>query len=226
MDASDADPRELARSLRFIERINWSLGYTRQLIGHLEQASRGWSPGERITIADFATGSADVPAAIVRWSRRRGLDVRIVAFDLHAATAKLAREAVERDRLEDRLHITRASAMQAPFADGGVDYAISSMFMHHLDDDQVVRVLREMGRVARRGILVSDLLRNRRAYRWITLFTLAAGPMVRHDARVSVAQAFTPAELERLAQRAGLRSVSLRRHFGHRMVLSARAGGE
>ena len=63
------------------------------------------------------------------------------------------------------------------------------MFLHHLDDDAAAAVLREMDRVARRGIVAADLLRHRRAYAWVTLFTLLSGPMVKHDARASVALA-------------------------------------
>jgi hypothetical protein len=94
------------------------------------------------------------------------------------------------------------------------------MFIHHLSEADVVAVLKEMNRVARRGIIVSDLLRHKRAYAWITLFTLFANPMVVHDARVSVAQAFTKAEILELCRAAGLDYVQYRRHFGHRFVIS------
>jgi hypothetical protein len=77
-----------------------------------------------------------------------------------------------------------------------------------------------MGRVARRGVIAADLLRHRRAYAWITLFTLASNPMVRHDARVSVAQAFNRAEVLDLRDRAGLQFAQFYRHFGHRFVLA------
>jgi hypothetical protein len=94
------------------------------------------------------------------------------------------------------------------------------MFLHHLDDDDIVRVMTNMGRLARRGIIVSDILRSRRAYAWITLFTLLADPMVKHDARASVAQALSPVEVVTLRDRAGLQFARYYRHFGHRFVLA------
>jgi 2-polyprenyl-3-methyl-5-hydroxy-6-metoxy-1,4-benzoquinol methylase len=216
MDAPDADPAELQRSLKFIRRVNALFGYTRQTISHLERFSKRWQSGERITIVDFATGSADVPRAILRWAGRRGFDVRVVGLDLHQATAAIAL-ASEKD---PRLEVICASAMAAPFESGSFDYAITSMFLHHLDEDQVVNVLGEMNRIGRRGIIASDLLRDRRAYGWISLFTLAAGPMVRHDARVSVGQAFVEAEVLTLRDRAGVGFADFHRHFGHRFVLA------
>src|SRR3954469_20769072 len=106
MDAPDADPVEIERSLRFIRRINRLLRYTQSTIKHLDRFSQSWKPGERITMIDFATGSADVPRAILRWATRRGLDVRITAIDFHAATARLA-AAEDQD---PRLNIVQADA--------------------------------------------------------------------------------------------------------------------
>jgi SAM-dependent methyltransferase len=216
MDAPDADPVELERSLKFIRRVNALFGYTRQTISHLERFSRGWREGEVIRIVDFATGSADVPMAILKWGERRGFNLRIVGFDLHAGTARLAKA----QAIHPNLSIICASAMSVPFEAESFDYAITSMFLHHLDENAAVCVMEEMGRVARRGIIVSDLLRNRRAYAWISLFTLAAGPMVRHDARVSVAQAFREDEIVKLRDRAQIGFAKFHRHFGHRFVLA------
>src|SRR5205085_1382977 len=92
--------------------------------------------------------------------------------------------------------------------------------LHHLDDAAAVTVLAAMARVARRGIIAADLLRHRRAYAWITLLTLAADPMVRHDARVSVRQAFSKKEVLAIRERAGIKFANYHRHFGHRWVLA------
>lgn len=215
MDAPEADPVLLHKSLAFIRRINSLLGYTRATLHHLERFSPSWEAGETIRIVDLATGSADIPRAILRWARRRKIDMRIVGVDLHQATAVEAAQAPD-----PRLRIVRADVLDLPFADNSFDYAITNMFLHHLDDSQIVTALKQMARVARRGVIAADLLRNRRAYAWITLFTLLSNPMVRHDARVSVAQALSPAEVLRLRDQAELTFASYYRHFGHRFVLA------
>jgi ubiquinone/menaquinone biosynthesis C-methylase UbiE len=217
MDAPDVDPATLADSLRFIRRVNSLLRYTRATISHLERFSRRWRPGQPITMIDFATGSADVPLAIAGWARRRGFDVRIVGLDLHETTCALARHATHD---EPWIEIVRGDALDPPFAAGTFDYALSSMFLHHLSDDGAARVLSAMGRVARRGIIAADLLRHARAYAWISLLTLMSNPVVRHDARVSVAQAFNEAEALQLRERAGIGFAQFYRHFAHRFVLA------
>ena len=209
----------LRRSLVFIRRINFLLGYTRATIWHLRRFSQNWRRGEPIRVVDFATGSADVPQAICRWAERAGWDVRVVGLDLHAETARLA--ATES---AGRIRIVRGDALNPPFADGAFDYAVCNMFLHHLPDDAVTTVLRQMNRVARRGVIVGDLLRHRRAYAWIKLLTLASNPMVKHDAAVSVAQAFRREEIIALRDAAGMSYAAYRRHFGHRFSLAGEKG--
>lgn len=216
MDDDDVDAEALRRGLRFIRRVNWWLGYTRAVVGHLDQFSQSWRRGEQIHIIDLATGSADIPQAILRWADRRGFDVRIAAVDRHAVTV---REAQRRNR-DPRLTIVQADVFALPFEAGSFDYALSSMFLHHLDDDQVIELLRRMDRLARRGVIVADLLRHRRALRWVRVMTLLSTAMVKHDARVSVAQAFVKEEIERIRDQAGLSYLTFHRHFGHRFVMA------
>ena len=220
MDDPAADAGDLRRSLAYIRRINRLLGYTRSTLSHLDRFSRHWNPGQTVRVLDVATGSADLPNAILTWAARKGFDVRVVGIDLHATTLRIARESTSGSTRVDRVHFVQADALRLPFVDGSFDYAITAMFLHHLDDDAAVAALREMARVARRGVIAADLLRNRRAYAWITLFTLLSGPMVRHDARASVAQSFTKAEVLRLRDAAGLHFARYHRHFGHRWVLA------
>ena len=216
MVEESVDPKLLADSLAFIRRVNRWLGYTRATLGHLERFSKHWKPGERITMVDLATGSADIPRAILKWADHRGFDVRIVAIDRHTVTARQAADGP----VDPRLTILQGDVFNLPFDTGSFDYALTAMFLHHLDDAGAATVLRTMGNLARRGVIVADILRSRRAYAWITLFTLMANPMVRHDARVSVAQAFNKREIIALRENAGLNFAAFYRHFGHRFILA------
>ena len=221
MDDPAADPAELAAALAFIRRVNAALGYTRATVGHLRRFSGGWVRGTPVTMLDVATGTADLPRAVLRWADRAGHQVRVVGLDLHAATLAAAAGG----NTDPRLTFARGDALALPFADQSFDYVLSGMFLHHLPEPAAVAAMREMDRVARRGVVVADLLRNRRAYAWISLFTMAAGPMVRHDARGSVAGAFTADELVALRDRAAMAYAAPFRHFGHRLVLAGERAG-
>jgi len=220
LDEDDVDPRELERALGFIRKINSTLGYTRSIIHHLKRFSRSWKVGQRIDIIDLATGSADIPRAILQWATADGFDVHIVAVDRHPITARAAAA----QGSDPRLQIVQADVFSLPFADQSFDYALTAMFLHHLDEEGIASVLRSMDRLARRGIIAADLLRHRRAYLWIKLLTLFTSRMIRHDASVSVAQALTDPEVLTLRDRAGLGYADLHRHFGHRFILAGEKG--
>jgi ubiquinone/menaquinone biosynthesis C-methylase UbiE len=106
-----------------------------------------------------------------------------------------------------------ADAFASPFRDGAFDYVFCSMFLHHFPDDQVVELLRDFGRVARRQVFVSDLERHPLAYYFLpaTKWILGWDSITLHDGPISVEAAFHAGELAALARRAGLRNVVVRR---------------
>lgn len=217
MDASDADPGELRRSLRFIRRVNAALGYTRRIVRAVERVA-GEPPPRSLRVLDVGAGSADVAAAIVRWGRRRGVEASVVAIDLHAVTLAEARRAADGRPIA----VVRADALALPVADGSVDIALCSLFLHHFDEADAARVLRALARTARIGVVVADLHRRRRALAWITLLTLLSGPMVRHDARWSVRAAWTTGEMRRLLDEAGLPWMAVTTGFAHQIIAAGR----
>jgi ubiquinone/menaquinone biosynthesis C-methylase UbiE len=219
MDEPGADPELVRQSLRYIRRINALLGYTRATLSHLHRLSRSWRRGEQIRIIDLATGSADIPRAILRWADRHRWDVLVVGVDRHPVTAATAAN------VDPRLQIVQADVFDLPFEPNSFDYALNAMFLHHLDEPDILRVLSTMNRLSRRGVIVADLLRHYRAYGWISLLSAFANPMVRHDAKVSVGQALRKNEILALRDEAGLAFATYHRHFGHRFVLSGEKDG-
>jgi SAM-dependent methyltransferase len=115
-----------------------------------------------------------------------------------------------------------------PFADGAFDVVHSSMLVHHLDPEAARAALTEMGRVARLGIVVNDLVRGRWSWigAWLMSHLLTANRFTRHDAPMSVRRAYTVAEMTALVAAAGFR-VERRFDgpFGHRVALAARRIG-
>jgi hypothetical protein len=95
--------------------------------------------------------------------------------------------------------------------------------MHHFDGDNAERLLREMQRVTRRGIVVSDVHRHLAAY--VGVKALAAtrpgtSAMFKHDAPLSVRRGYRRDELRALAERAGLAAARIDWHWAFRWVLS------
>jgi hypothetical protein len=90
---------------------------------------------------------------------------------------------------------------------GGYDAVLCSLFLHHLEADQAVQLLRQMAQAAGRLVLVNDLVRSTAGYLAAYAGTrlLSRSPVVHIDGPRSVEGAFSPAEVRVLAYRAGLR---------------------
>jgi SAM-dependent methyltransferase len=214
MDGPGVDAKRLQKALRFIRLVNHWLGYSFVMVRHLEAVTRDLPMNHVVRILDVATGSADVPVLIQKWAKRRNRMVNIVGLDLHQTTLDFAATCAP------DVPLVRGDALQLPFENNSFDVVITSMFLHHLPDVLAVDVLREMHRVGAHGIIAADLLRTAAAHRWATLFTLWADPMVKHDARISVKQAFTLDEARTICSTAGLNQATITRHFAHRFVIS------
>ncbi len=208
MDDPRVDREELSLALRYIRGVNRWLGGQAALLGHLQRWSRRWTRGQRITLLDIATGSADLPIAARRWALRAGFDLRVTGVDVHETTLELAREHVEQagPEISAGIELERVDALRLMdrFRPRSFDYAHAGLFLHHLPELDVLTVLRIMDRLAERGVVWNDLRRSRLSHAFITLATLGQPEMVKHDARVSVLAGFTRGEALSLARRVDL----------------------
>jgi SAM-dependent methyltransferase len=221
MDAPDVHERELERSLGDLRRVNVWLAGRRTALSLLMPLLRGGAA----TVQDVGTAAADVQLALARRARREGLAVRVVATDFHPGTVRLA---AEHAAGEPAVEVRSADALALPFPDGAFDVSMMNTALHHFDESDAVRALREMARVARRAVVVTDLVRSRPALlgaRLLAATVWLRHPVTRHDGPHSVRASFTAAELLGLAAAAGLARPRVRRHPGFRISLVAGGAG-
>jgi SAM-dependent methyltransferase len=211
------NPREvLEEDLKNLRILN-------QYLGGYRCAERGiaWIvQQEKLTqfsLLDVGTGSADVAARIVHWSRSKGVAVRIVALDLDPVTAAVA---ARRANNLPEISVIRGDAAAPPFAAASFDFVLASQFLHHFSEEKIVALLKTWAQLARRAIIVSDLVRHPLAYygaRALTrLFT--KNIMTLTDAPLSVKRALTSAEWRELFRRAAIGQFDLVSVFPFRIM--------
>ena len=172
------------------------------------------------SILDVGAGSGELLRVAATWARQTNRQFNGVGLELNERMAESILE--ESDRFNE-ISSVRGDALKLPFAEAQFDYVICSLFTHHFLDEQVVLVLREMGRVAKRRIFVIDLHRHPVAYFLYTTLgkIVLHNRLLRHDGALSILRSFKRDELLELAQRAGLRDIRVERHFPYRLVLSS-----
>ena len=217
LDADDHDPAELAANFRDIQRVNRLLGGTSTVLKHLPRLLKAIPSGQPVTVLDLATGSADIPLALSRWARKRGIPLTIIASDASGDILALARKQTDG---HDDISIARHDARAVPLPDNHVDIVLCSLSLHHFEPDDAVLVLREMDRVARSGFILNDLRRGRVGYAaaWVASRLTTLNRLTRNDAPLSVLRAYTPRELEDLLRRAGIENATVTTHPWFRMA--------
>jgi Methyltransferase domain len=212
---------ELCGSLADIRLINRRLGGISSSLAHLDRIASGLAPrrpGKPLHVLDVASGSADIPAAMVEWARARRMPIRVVALDMSMAITGHASE-LTGDYPE--ISCVVADGLSLPFGRGSFDIVHCSLALHHFSEQDAVRLISGMARVASRNIIVCDLRRSWVAYSLIYMLSrlLTSNRLTRHDGPVSVLRSFTPDELASLAAKAGLDGFSVTRHPFWRMAL-------
>jgi ubiquinone/menaquinone biosynthesis C-methylase UbiE len=225
LDGPLDDPAALRGNLRDLERANRWLGGV-ALSAHGIAALAG--DRETLTVLDVGTGAADIPAALLAGAARAGRRLRITGIDSRPEVLAAAVARRPRLRQTSGLELQVGNGNSLPFPDRSFDIAHASLLLHHLDPSAAVVLLREMGRVARRGIVVNDLIRSRGAWlgAWLLSHLATRNRYTRRDAPLSVRRAYSVGELTSLIAAAGLRVESLRigGPLGHRVVLAATVG--
>jgi ubiquinone/menaquinone biosynthesis C-methylase UbiE len=218
MDLPNQDPALVAECLEDLRRLNLWSGGVFLTIRALGRLTRDLPSGAELEIVDVATGGGDFPRAMAAWARRRGLRARILATDLSPGILSLATR-----RASPGVEFAVADARCLPFDDGSFDVATCSLILHHLKPDDAVLMLGEMRRVARRGVIVNDLLRSWVGYLGALVVprAMSKNPLFRHDAPLSIRRAYTRGEMATLATRAGLGSVRFHGFPGYRTTMTA-----
>ena len=212
LDAPDVDPRLVTRSLEDVAKANSLFGGTSSAVDELLECI-GDVPRDA-TLLDVGTGLGDIPARARAVAAQRKIVLTTIGLDSARVLARASRRALDWSVCADALHL--------PFADRSIEIVMCSQVLHHFNERDAVTLLREMNRVARCRVIVSDLRRSwiSAAGLWLVSFPLRFHAVSRHDGVVSVMRGFTPGELADTVQAAVMRRPVAHRRRGFRVTTS------
>jgi SAM-dependent methyltransferase len=190
LEQSDVPEPLVTRTYRELTRIHRLLGDTRAVVAALR---RDPLPVRRVM--DVGCGHGGVLAHV-----RKVLGVEVVGVDIRPPVA--GQEAVP---------IILADATRDPLP--AADVAFCMYLGHHLSDESLIALIRNVGRSCRRFILL-DLVRHRLPLALFRCFVApVTGPIVAADGRVSIRRSYTRSELKDLVGTALAGSGAHYRHF-------------
>jgi 2-polyprenyl-3-methyl-5-hydroxy-6-metoxy-1,4-benzoquinol methylase len=138
---------------------------------------------------------------IVNYAQKIGARVEVDALDRQSATLAIARELTGK---YPEISYLDANILEWQPVER-YDIVLCSLALHHFSDEDAVRLLRRCREFSQKFVLVSDLQRGLLATIGVYLLTalIFRESMTRYDGRLSAARAFSFAEVDDLARRAG-----------------------
>jgi 2-polyprenyl-3-methyl-5-hydroxy-6-metoxy-1,4-benzoquinol methylase len=212
LDDPDVDPAVMQRAMRDVERANIVFGGRRAAIAELTPALSN-TRGSALLL-DVGTGRGDIPAEAKRVAQSNGLTLRTIGLDMSAPLVSSQCHGTD--------WIIRGNALSLPLRDSSVDIVLASQILHHFPEDDAIAFVRELNRVARSRVVISDLRRSLIAAAgfWLGSFPLRFHPVTRHDGVVSVMRGFIPSELASIVERATGQRPIVTRRLGFRLTTS------
>ncbi len=221
VDSPNVNQRLLQRNLRDMAQANRRLGAERAVLQQVAQWVDSTPIEHTATVLDIGTGNAQLLRRLNNWSQRHGHDLRLLGCDVSAPVLHVA----QRETHGLPIHLVRCDALHLPLADGAVDVVICVQALHHFSRKGAEWLVQECARVARVGVIISDLRRSYPAYWGARLLALGpVSPLSRHDGPLSVLRAYTPGEAAQIVRSAGVDGDVRQRVWGMDVVIAGTKG--
>lgn len=212
-------------ALKGLARLNRASGVHQKVWRELVLGMAAKPQTGPVRLLDIATGGADLPIHLFRQAQGVGVDLHILAVDraegaLRHGLASCAASGVpaalgDDFPFEPGIHFRVADVLASSPSLPAPDWVTSSLFLHHLTNDQALDLLMVLSGLAKKGLVIADLSRG-----WLNNFLVTVGshllsrsPLVHNDGPASIRAAFTTREARDLAESAGLQGVSVRSAF-------------
>src|SRR5215831_5123555 len=145
LDSDSGTPREVADSLADLRMLNRHFGGVRTMCALIREVAKRRNL-KAVDWLDVAGGAGDVATLTTECLGREGITVRPVVID--RALSHM-----------DSNHVNVCGdALALPFREESFDVVGSSLFVHHLEPDEIARFIGESLRVARHAVVINDLI--------------------------------------------------------------------
>lgn len=202
MDTEEISLEDFSACLRDLETVNKLTMAYRPTVSFLKHIlALHASQGYPLEIVDVGSGYGDMLRQIGNWADRNHISLSLTGVDMNPWSRQAA-------SMIPASHIINwiTSDIFTYKPEKGIDIVISSLFTHHLSNEQIIQFLRWMEEHARLGWFISDLHRHPFPY-YLFKNVIKLGNwhrFIRHDGPLSIARAFTKSDWQALIRQSGI----------------------
>ncbi|MEO9803287.1 MAG: methyltransferase domain-containing protein [Reichenbachiella sp.] len=205
------------QTLHEIHQINTYLGGDQlSLNGVKKLIAKG--PQEKYSLVDLGCGGGDTLKLFARWGKKHKHNLQLTGIDANEYIIDYAKKNC---RKYSNVNLISDNILSDTFRNQKYDIAHASLFLHHLQEEEIIELLRQLIGQVDVGIVINDLHRH-----WVSyLFTKhlitrwSKSEMVKYDSVLSVERSFVREELERYLNLAGIVNYALSWRWAYRWEL-------
>ncbi|RCT53586.1 methyltransferase domain-containing protein [Winogradskyella sp. KYW1333] len=196
---------ELLRdTLDKLGKINKWLGGNHVTLNGLKKVLIDQPKNKLITIIDLGCGHGEILRLIGDYGRQEGYKFKLIGIDANQDAIDYA---IELSQDYEELTFENIDIFSEEFQDLDYDVVLSTLFLHHFNQDEIHNLLKIITSKAKLGIVVNDLHRNKVAYGLFKLLGLViSNHMIVQDGLTSILRAFKRYELENISKQLNLKS--------------------
>ncbi len=206
MDDFSIQDERIDTALVELKIINKYLGGISTTKSALELTIR--NNNDEVKILDIGSGSSDNLIA----AKNSFPNIRISSLDKNLRTLTATKNLIPK---------INSDAFYLPFKNNSWDLVHVALFLHHFNENQIKKLLKEFLRISKKGIIINDLERSYFALLGIKLLTIlfSKSEMVKHDAPISVKRGFSKSDLINLFNEQNIANYTINRKWAFRWMV-------
>lgn len=209
MDDFSMDNDGLVTALDDIARINQLLGGNSVTLEGVKTLIKDFPKDKIITIMDFGCGSGDMLRMLSKFGKENSLKFQLIGIDANEATIRHAEKCSSEF---DNITYLAEDIFLYDFSKYTIDIALITLTLHHFKDDEILKIMRAILNLVKKGIVVNDLERSKLAYRLFQaiIFIFRLEKMTAEDGLISILRGFKREDLEKFSKDLGLKKFSIK----------------
>tara|TARA_R110000868_G_scaffold338866_1_gene599604 strand:+ start:508 stop:1221 length:714 start_codon:yes stop_codon:yes gene_type:complete len=198
MDDFSINGKILHRTLDTLANINKWLGGNKVTLNGLKKVLKYHPKKEPLTIIDLGCGSGDMLRKVASFGKKGGYTFRLIGIDANKDAMVYARQL---SKNYPEISFTDCDVFSEEFESLTYDVVLSTLFLHHFDENQIINLLSSLKKRAKLGIVVNDLHRHPMAYYLFKMVCLTIkNKMIIEDGLTSILRGFKRKDLEKFSK--------------------------
>ena len=198
MDDLSINGDQLFKTLDQLAIINKWLGGNSITINGIKRLLKNHPKDKSITIIDLGCGDGDMLRQVFNYGKREGYSFKLIGIDANEHTINYAKK---KSNDYPEISYLKQDVFSKEFENLSYDIVLSTLFLHHFNEEQIIDLVSTLLEKSRLGIIVNDLHRHPLAYYLFKLLSLTiSNEMVKYDGLTSILRGFKRKELQRISK--------------------------